>query len=105
MRRTSPALVAAALGVAVALVAGTATLWPRDHPTIAPAGAPAATATQPAPDPEILQRLVDGVVEAGAPGAVALIRTGQRTWQGLAASVTCMPGTRRAPPTGSGSAA
>jgi len=26
---------------------------------------------------------VDGVVEAGAPGAVALVRTGQRTWQGV----------------------
>ena len=40
MRRASPALLAAALGVAVALVAGTATLWPRDHPTIASASAP-----------------------------------------------------------------
>jgi D-alanyl-D-alanine carboxypeptidase len=26
---------------------------------------------------------VDGVVEAGAPGAVALVRTGKRTWQGV----------------------
>jgi hypothetical protein len=50
MRRASPALLTAALAAAVALVAGTATLCPRDHPTIAPAGAPAATATQPAPD-------------------------------------------------------
>ena len=83
MGRTSPVLLAAALGVAVALVAGTATLWPRDHPTIAPAGAPAPAATQPAPDPATLQRLVDGVVEAGAPGAVAVVRTGQRTWQGV----------------------
>jgi hypothetical protein len=35
MRRASPApaLLTAALAAAVALVAGTATLWPRDHPT------------------------------------------------------------------------
>jgi D-alanyl-D-alanine carboxypeptidase len=81
MRRTAPVLLTAALTVAVALVAGTATLRPRDHPTIAPAGAPGATATHPAPDPAALQQLVDGVVEAGAPGAIALVRTGQATWQ------------------------
>jgi len=83
MRRASPALLAAALAAAVALVAGTATLWPRDHPTTAPASAPAPTATQPAPDPATLPRLVDEVVEAGTPGAVALVRTGQPTWQGV----------------------
>src|SRR4029450_10025590 len=49
MRRASPG--PALLPAAVALVAGTATLWPRDHPIIAPAGVPAPTATQPAPDP------------------------------------------------------
>ena len=81
MRRTSPALLAGA--VAVALVAGTATLWLRDHPANAPAHLPAPTATQPAPNSAILQRLVDEVVEAGAPGAVALVRNGQRTWQGV----------------------
>ena len=46
------ALLTAVLAAAVALVAGTAKLWPRGHPTIAPAGVPAPTATQPAPDPE-----------------------------------------------------
>jgi D-alanyl-D-alanine carboxypeptidase len=82
MRRASPALLATALGMAVALVAGTATLWPRDHPTIA-RGRPGSDRHPPAPDPATLQRLVDEVVEAGAPGAIALIRTGQRTWQGV----------------------
>jgi hypothetical protein len=54
MRRASPALLTAALAAAVALVAGTATLWPRDHPAIAPDHVPAPTATQPAPDPATL---------------------------------------------------
>jgi D-alanyl-D-alanine carboxypeptidase len=82
MRRSSPALLAGALLATVALVAGTAMLWPRDHPASTPARVPAPTATRPAPDPATLQRLVDGVVEAGAPGAVALVRTGHGTWQG-----------------------
>ena len=105
MRRASPALLTAALAAALALVAGTATLWPRDRPTSTPASAPAPTATQPAPDPATLQRLADGVVEAGAPGAIALVRTGQRTWQGSAAWASWPPGACPGPPTGSGSAA
>jgi hypothetical protein len=88
MRRSSPALLAGALLATVALVAGTAMLWPRDHPATTPARVPAPTATRPAPDPATLQRLVDGVVEAGAPGAVALVRTGHGTGRGPAAWVT-----------------
>jgi D-alanyl-D-alanine carboxypeptidase len=82
MRRSSPALLAGALLAAVALVAGAATLWPVDHPASTPVRVPAAAATRPAPDAATLQRLVDGVVQAGAPGAAALVRTDQATWQG-----------------------
>ena len=80
MRRGSPTLLVGAL-VAALLLAGTAVLWSRDHAAPAP-GVPAPPATRPPHDPPTLQRLVDGVVEAGAPGAVALVRTGQGTWQG-----------------------
>jgi D-alanyl-D-alanine carboxypeptidase len=40
-------------------------------------------ARDPAPaDPAALQRQLDGVVEAGTPGVVALVRSGHQTWQG-----------------------
>jgi CubicO group peptidase (beta-lactamase class C family) len=81
MRRGSPALLVGVLVVVLALLAGTAVLWSRDHAAPA-ANVPAPSATRPPPDPATLQQLVDGVVEAGAPGAVALVRTGQGTWQG-----------------------
>ena len=81
MRRGSPALVVGVLVAALAL-AGTAVLWSRNHPAPA-ASVPASSATGPPPDPATLQQLVAGVVEAGAPGAVALVRTGQGTWQGV----------------------
>jgi D-alanyl-D-alanine carboxypeptidase len=80
MRRGSPTLLVGVL-VAALLLAGTAVLWSRDHAGPA-ASVPAPPATHAPPDPATLQRLVDGVVEAGAPGAVALVRTGQGTWQG-----------------------
>jgi hypothetical protein len=47
MRRTSPVLLAAALAVAVVLVAGTAMLWPRDHPASGPGRGLVAWATWP----------------------------------------------------------
>jgi D-alanyl-D-alanine carboxypeptidase len=81
MRRGSPILLVGALVAALALLAGTAVLWSRDHAAPA-AGVPAPPATRPPPDPATLQLLVDGVVKAGAPGAVALVRGGQGTWQG-----------------------
>jgi D-alanyl-D-alanine carboxypeptidase len=81
MRRGSPALLVGVLVAVLALLAGTAVLWSRDHAAPA-ANVPAPSATRPPPDPATLQQLVDGVVEAGAPGAVALVRTGQGTWQG-----------------------
>ena len=80
MRRGSPTLLVGAL-VAALLLAGTAVLWSRDHATPA-ASVPAPPANRPPLDTVTLQLLVDGVVEAGAPGAVALVRSGQRTWRG-----------------------
>jgi D-alanyl-D-alanine carboxypeptidase len=81
MRRGSPTLLVSALAAALLLLAGTTVFWSRDRtPPAASVSAP--PVTRPAPDPATLQSLVDGVVEAGAPGAVALVRTGQRTWQG-----------------------
>lgn len=76
----SPTLLVGVL-VAALLLAGTAVLWSRDHAAPA-ASVPAPPATRPPPDPATLQLLLDGVVEAGAPAAVALVRTGQGTWQG-----------------------
>jgi D-alanyl-D-alanine carboxypeptidase len=81
MRRGSPALLVGVLLAALALLAGTAVLWSRDHATPA-ASIPAPPATRLPLDPATLQLLLDGVVEAGAPGAVALVRTGRGTWQG-----------------------
>jgi len=78
MRRRSPTLLVGVLVAALALLAGTAVLWSRDHATPA-ASIPAPPATRLPLDPATLQLLVDGVVEAGAPGAVALVRTGQGT--------------------------
>jgi D-alanyl-D-alanine carboxypeptidase len=81
MRRGSPTLLVGALAAALLLLAGTTVFWSRDRtPPAASVSAP--PVTRPAPDPATLQSLMDGVVEAGAPGAVALVRTGQRTWQG-----------------------
>ena len=47
-----------------------------------PTGVSAPRATRPLTDPAVLQQQLDGVVEAGAPGVVGLVRTGERTWQG-----------------------
>jgi D-alanyl-D-alanine carboxypeptidase len=82
MRRRSPTLLVGALVAALALLAGTAVLWSRDRATRPAASPPASHTTRPPADPATLQQLVDGVVQAGAPGAVALVRTGQQIWQG-----------------------
>ena len=66
MRRGSPALLVGVLVAALAL-AGTAVLWSRNHAAPA-ASVPASPTTRPSPDPATLQLLLDGVVEAGAPG-------------------------------------
>ena len=51
-------------------------------PPCGPASVQAPPATRAPADPAALQRQLDGVVEAGTPGVVALVRTGQQTWQG-----------------------
>jgi D-alanyl-D-alanine carboxypeptidase len=48
----------------------------------APASVQAPPATRALADPAALQRQLDGVLETGAPGVVALVRSGQQTWQG-----------------------
>jgi Beta-lactamase len=67
---------------ALLLVAATVLLWPRDRPAAPPTSVPAPQATRPPTDPAALQKQLDGVVEAGAPGVVGLVHTGHRTWQG-----------------------
>jgi D-alanyl-D-alanine carboxypeptidase len=81
-RRGWPALLVGALAAALVLLAGTAVLWSRDRARRPAASIPAPPATRPSPDPATLQVLLDELVEAGAPGAIALVRTGQATWQG-----------------------
>jgi D-alanyl-D-alanine carboxypeptidase len=79
--RRRRAVVAGGLVAGLLLVTGTAVLWPRDRPAT-PAGVQASSATRAPADPAALQHQLDLVVEAGAPGVVALVRSGQQTWQG-----------------------
>jgi D-alanyl-D-alanine carboxypeptidase len=74
-------VVAGGLVAGLLLVTGAAVLWSRDRPAT-PAGVQASSATRAPADPAALQHQLDLVVEAGAPGVVALIRSGQQTWQG-----------------------
>jgi hypothetical protein len=74
-------VVAGGLVAGLLLVAGTVVWWPRDRPA-APASVQAPSATRAPTDPAALQRQLDGVVEAGSPGMVALVRSRPRTWQG-----------------------
>jgi D-alanyl-D-alanine carboxypeptidase len=68
--------------LAALLVAATVVWWPRDRPAVPPTGVSAPPASRAPTDPAVLQQQLDGVVEAGAPGVVGLVRTGERTWQG-----------------------
>ena len=81
MRRRRVAVLAGGLVAVLLLVAGAAVLWSRDRPA-APASVQAPQATRPPADPAALQRQLDGVVETGTPGMVALVRSGHQTWQG-----------------------
>jgi D-alanyl-D-alanine carboxypeptidase len=74
-------VVAGGLVAVLLLVAGAAVLWSRDRPA-APASVQAPQATRAPADPAALQRQLDGVVETGTPGVVALVRSGHQTWQG-----------------------
>jgi D-alanyl-D-alanine carboxypeptidase len=69
--------------------------WPRDRPAIPASSDSAPPASRALTDPAVLQQQLDGVVEAGAPGVVGLIRIGERTWQG-ASGLGDLRGKRRA---------
>jgi D-alanyl-D-alanine carboxypeptidase len=81
MGRRRVAVVAGGLVAALLLLTATVVLWPRDRPA-APASVQAPQATRAPADPAALQRQLDGVVETGTPGVVALVRSGPQTWQG-----------------------
>jgi D-alanyl-D-alanine carboxypeptidase len=82
MGRRPLVLVAGGLVAALLLVVATVVWWPRDRPAAPPTIVSAPRATRPPADPAVLQQQLDRVVEAGAPGVVGLVRTGERTWQG-----------------------
>jgi D-alanyl-D-alanine carboxypeptidase len=75
-------MLAAGLVAVLVLVVAAVVWWPQDRPAAPPAGSSAPRASRPPTDPAALQRQLDGVVEAGTPGVVGLVRTGERTWQG-----------------------
>ena len=68
--------------MAALLVVAAVVWWPRDRSAAPASSVSAPQATRPLTDPAVLQQQLDGVVEAGAPGVVGLVRTGERTWQG-----------------------
>jgi hypothetical protein len=90
---------------ALLLVAAAVLLWPRDRPAAPPASVPAPRATRPPSDPAALQKQLDGVVEAGAPGVVGLVHTGSGPGRGPAVLATRAPSAPPGPVTASGSAA
>ena len=65
-----------------ALVVAAVVWWPRHRPAAPSSDVSVPRATRPLTDPAVLQQQLDGVVEAGAPGVVGLVRTGERTWRG-----------------------
>jgi hypothetical protein len=65
--------------VAALLVVATVVWWPQDRPATLPTSVSTPRASRTPTDPAALQKQLDGVVEAGAPGVVALVRTGERT--------------------------
>ena len=81
VRRRSVMMLAGGL-MAALLVVATVAWWPRDRSAAPPTGVSAPPATRTPTDPAVLQEQLDGVVEAGAPGVIGLVRTGERTWQG-----------------------
>jgi D-alanyl-D-alanine carboxypeptidase len=56
--------------------------WGPTGSSAPPTGVSAPRASRAPTDPAVLQQQLDGVVEAGAPGVVGLVRAGERTWQG-----------------------
>jgi CubicO group peptidase (beta-lactamase class C family) len=86
-RRRMVALLAGGL-VAVLLVLATVVWWPRDRAAAPASGVSAPRASRPLADPAVLQQQLDGVVEAGAPGVVGLVRAGGGPGRGPAAWAT-----------------
>jgi D-alanyl-D-alanine carboxypeptidase len=80
-RRRRRAVVAGGL-VAALLVVATVVWWPQDRPAPPPTSVSTPRPSRTPTDPDALQKQLDRVVEAGAPGVVGLVRTGQQTWQG-----------------------
>jgi CubicO group peptidase (beta-lactamase class C family) len=81
-RRSSVAMLAAGLVAVLVLVVAAVAWWPEDRSTAPASGSSAPRVTRPATEPAALQKQLDRVVEAGAPGVVVLVRIGERTWQG-----------------------
>jgi hypothetical protein len=104
MRGYRMAVAAGGLVAASLLLTATVVLWPRDRPA-APATVQAPPATRAPADPAALQRQLDGVVEAGSPGVVALVRSGHQTWQGASGLGDLDANAPPGPVTGSGSGA
>jgi hypothetical protein len=81
-RQRTVALLAAGLLAVLLLVVAAVAWWPEDRSTTPPTGSSAPRASRSLTDPATLQRQLDGVVEAGTPGVVGLVRAGEQTWQG-----------------------
>jgi hypothetical protein len=81
VRRRPVALLAGGL-IAALLVVATAVWWPQDRAAAPPTSVSTPRASRTPTDPAALQRQLDLVVEAGAPGVVALIRSRQQDLAG-----------------------
>jgi hypothetical protein len=104
-RRPSVAMLAAGLMAVLVLVVAAVAWWPEDRSIAPPTGPSAPRGTRPPADPAALQKQLDRVVEAGTPGVVGLVRTGERTWQGASGLGDLRATGPPEPVTGSGSAA
>jgi CubicO group peptidase (beta-lactamase class C family) len=94
-RRPSVAMLAAGLVAVLLLVVAAVAWWPEDRSTAPPTGSSAPRATRPPTDPATLQRQLDGVVDAGTPGAVGLVRIGSVTKSFVATLVLQLVGEGR----------
>jgi D-alanyl-D-alanine carboxypeptidase len=81
-RRPSVAMLAAGLVAVLLLVVATVVWWPRDRAAAPASSVSPSRASRPLTDPAALQKQLDRVLPAGAPGVVGLVRAGERTWQG-----------------------
>jgi hypothetical protein len=89
VRRRTVAMLAAGLVAVLVLVVAAVVWWPEDRPATPSTSVSAPRASRPLTDPAVLQQQLDGVVEAGAPGVVGLVRAGSGPGRGPADLVTC----------------